>query len=204
MAHGGATGSLSSKRFALGNILLLKKGRGTMRRRRRDGSHGTALFWTTGWLFADLLLALAMGFLVANTVGQNPPPVPTVTPAPPTPTPTPHQSVVLDPTPVHLTISTNYLLLMSGDQQTIDSAKQQILNDQRLKGQRAGFVLTFGGSSGVGLSEGNAIADQFNNVVLKALGVVFDPNTVYRSYHDAGQSPNDVEIDVFLFKTVND
>jgi hypothetical protein len=45
------------------------------RRTRRD------MFVLGGWLFADLLLGLAMLFAVANTVGQEPP-TPTPTPAP--------------------------------------------------------------------------------------------------------------------------
>ena len=48
------------------------------KRTRRD------MFVLGGWLFADLLLGLAMLFAVANTVGQAPPtPTPTATTTPP-------------------------------------------------------------------------------------------------------------------------
>ncbi len=47
-------------------------------RRRREGRDMILL---GGWLFADLLLGLAMLFLTANTVG-TPPPTPTPTPSP--------------------------------------------------------------------------------------------------------------------------
>src|SRR5258707_15278030 len=50
-----------------------------------------------GWLFADMLLALAMLFLAANTIGIHPPPLPPATTptsksiaATPTPTPIAH------------------------------------------------------------------------------------------------------------------
>src|SRR5262245_39559130 len=50
--------------------------RGVMRKRgERD------MIVLGGWLFADLLLGLAMVFLTANTVGRaDPPPTPTATP----------------------------------------------------------------------------------------------------------------------------
>src|SRR5690349_7460294 len=47
-------------------------------RRRREGRDMILL---GGWLFADLLLGLAMLFLTANSVG-TPPPTPTPTPSP--------------------------------------------------------------------------------------------------------------------------
>ncbi len=179
-----------------------------MRRRRRDGSHGTALFWTTGWLFADLLLALAMGFLVANTVGQNPPPLPTATPAPPTPTPTPHQITVLERDPVKLSITLlgGYQQLLNGNPQTISDAQNQLQNNPGLQGHRAGLVLTFGGGGPGGSADlGNQIASQFIQVVLKQMHVVFDSNTVYHDpFHDLYGDPNVVELEIYLFKTVND
>ena len=58
--------------------------------RERDHRPSPILFGAAGWLFADLLLALAVIFLVANSVGQVTVPTPTPTIfMPPTPTSTP-------------------------------------------------------------------------------------------------------------------
>jgi len=42
----------------------------------RYSTSGHSLFGGTGWLFADLLLALALAFLLATTVGSAPPKTP--------------------------------------------------------------------------------------------------------------------------------
>lgn len=73
------------------------------RRTRRD------MIVLGGWLFADLLLGLAMLFAVANTVGQ----------APPTPTPT--------STPNELqTAEANFAQSRVRNQQTVDALEDQI------------------------------------------------------------------------------
>lgn len=73
------------------------------RRTRRD------MFVLGGWLFADLLLGLAMLFAVANTVGQ----------APPTPTPT--------STPDELaTAEANFSRSQAENQQTVDALEDQV------------------------------------------------------------------------------
>ena len=43
------------------------------RRRLSDRDPGNMVFGTIGWLFADLMFALAIAFLVATTVGQPTP-----------------------------------------------------------------------------------------------------------------------------------
>src|SRR4051794_35341427 len=53
-----------------------------------------------GWLYADLMLGLAMLFFVFNTVGPEPLPSPTVTPTrTPTPSATPTATTTSTPTP---------------------------------------------------------------------------------------------------------
>lgn len=88
-----------------------------MRRRYRRrttasyGSSGHSMFGGTGWLFADLLLALALAFLLATTVGSTPPkpapkPTPTVHPTPkPTSSKVKKQQPVLQLDPVHITFT---------------------------------------------------------------------------------------------------
>ncbi len=73
------------------------------RRTRRD------MFVLGGWLFADLLLGLAMLFAVANTVGQ----------APPTPTPTPAPNFLA-------TAESDLALQQTENQETIAALQGQI------------------------------------------------------------------------------
>jgi hypothetical protein len=67
-----------------------------------------------GWLFADLLLGLAMLFLVINSVGTEPASTPTATktniPVPPSPTPT--TSPTATPTPIKTSPPTRTPLIM--------------------------------------------------------------------------------------------
>jgi hypothetical protein len=93
--------------------------------RNQRGSQGAAL---VGWLFADLLLALAMVFLVANASGIvvaiKPTPVPTNTPLPPTPTLPP----CLQSDSHIITLNFAYQSLLNGDATTIGAIKQSIEN----------------------------------------------------------------------------
>lgn len=73
------------------------------RRTRRD------MFVLGGWLFADLLLGLAMLFAVANTVGQEPP----------TPTPTPAPDYLA-------TAESDLALLEAQSQETVEALQEQI------------------------------------------------------------------------------
>jgi hypothetical protein len=82
------------------------------RRTRRD------MFVLGGWLFADLLLGLAMLFAVANTVGQ----------APPTPTPT--------ATPNLLATAESDLALQQAENQQTVVALQQQLDDSAISAQQ--------------------------------------------------------------------
>jgi len=82
------------------------------RRTRRD------MFVLGGWLFADLLLGLAMLFAVANTVGQ----------APPTPTPTATPNLLA-------TSESNLALQQAENEQTVVALKQQ-LDDSSISAQQ--------------------------------------------------------------------
>lgn len=73
------------------------------RRTRRD------MFVLGGWLFADLLLGLAMLFAVANTVGQEPP----------TPTPTASPDLLA-------TVESDLALQQAQNQQTVEALEQEI------------------------------------------------------------------------------
>jgi len=116
---------------------------------------------SAGWLFADLLLALAMLFLIANTVTLPKPPTvavkPTATPTPtlaPTPTFTPTPS----PTPVlgQRVLESQFCRITLTDSSQPDTLannfdfakttiEPQINGIGFLKGRKVGTVIAFGG-----------------------------------------------------------
>jgi hypothetical protein len=164
---------------------------------------GPNLFGATGWLFADLFVALAMAFLVANTIGNVPPPsarlVPTPTPTL-SPTPVPPRALDLEPISIDLQINTSSLL--ADDPQEIANIEQQVRATPALTGRSAGLVLAFGGASGVNPATGRQIAEKVDQDVLQALGAqgfVFQ-NTVYREFFNLDNPPTTVNIDVYVFK----
>ncbi len=111
-------------------------------RRNRRTAAGAAL---VGWLFADLLLALAMIFLVANASGivlaRVPTPTPTLVPTPTTkPTPIPPPCLETDSHTIVLNYDYNGLL--QGDSQTIANIKSQFTNPTYDKGSTPIINLT--------------------------------------------------------------
>lgn len=175
------------------------------RRRARKGLSAN-LFASTGWLFADLFIALAMAFLVANTVATVPPPVIKRAPTPtPTPilTPTPIPPRALDLNPVSITLTVNVSALLAGNSTEINSIQRQIRAVPQLQGRSAGLALTFGGALGGNTSEALQIAAKIDTAVLPALGAQgFDfQNTVYREFINLSNPLETVQIDIYVFKT---
>jgi hypothetical protein len=176
-----------------------------MSRRSSKSGTGINLFNATGWLFADLFVALAMAFLVANTVGTIPPPFTHATPTPtPTPmiTPTPIPPRALDLKPITITLRVDPAALLTNNPQEIASIEQQVRAVPQLSGRSAGLVLAFGGASGVNPSYGLQVAQKVDTDVLTALGsqgYVFQ-NTVYREFFNLDLPPSTVSIDVYVFK----
>jgi len=82
------------------------------RRSRRD------MFVLGGWLFADLLLGLAMLFAVANTVGQEPP----------TPTPTASPDLLA-------TAESDLAIAQAENRQTVEALESQV-NDEQVSAQQ--------------------------------------------------------------------
>lgn len=177
-----------------------------MKRRRPNRAVGDALFLTTGWLFADLFVALAMGFLVANTFVQVVPPAATPTARPtslPTATATPAVLPGLEQQPIVLTLSIDYQGILDGKQAAINDAENLVQANAQLQGRRAGLILTFGGSAGHNEDFGANLASVFNNEVLVDLGnkgFVFYGSPVYRNFHDLGTDPGTIEVDVYVFR----
>ncbi|MEU4768014.1 hypothetical protein AB0H12_32665 [Actinosynnema sp. NPDC023794] len=181
-------------------------------RRRAERDPGNAVFGSIGWLFADLMLALALAFIVAVTAAPPQPPgaqaepTTTTTTPPTTTTTTPSRPTgpALELEPVKLEMPIDAAALLGGDAGTAQALRDRVRADPRLAGRRAGLVMTFGGtggsSQGANVTRGLAIADRVNGVLgeLGAQGFVFD-STVYRSFISLG-SPDALSMDVYLFK----
>ncbi len=135
---------------------------GTRQRRAARASYsGNVLFGGTGWLFADLMLALAMLFIAAASAGTapssqaaphpKPAPSPTVTPGPqvtasPTMAPKRLLPLPLDLTPVTVTLKNiDPNAVLNGDPVQADAIRKAVLTDHRLAGRQAGLVILFGG-----------------------------------------------------------
>lgn len=181
-------------------------------RRRAERDPGNAVFGSIGWLFADLMLALALSFIVAVTAATPQPPenataqetTTTTTPPSPTTTTTKNTGPALELEPVKVELPIDAAALLGGDAGTVQGLRDRIRGDQRLAGRRAGLVMTFGGTGGSSLSanveRGLSIANRVNGALgeLGAEGFVFDA-TVYRSFISLG-SPDALSMDVYLFK----
>lgn len=174
-----------------------------MPRRTRRVGVGPNLFGATGWLFADLFIALAVGFLVANTVGYVPPPSARAQPTPtPTPTATPIPPRALDLKPITVTLHVDYNGLLNNDPTAIAAVEQQVRQASGLSNRSAGLVLAFGGATGVDTNRALLIAQKVDNDVLSDLGrkgFVFQ-TAVYREFFTLGADPSTVIIDVYVFK----
>ena len=169
--------------------------------RRRNRWRTTLIFGLTGWLFADLFIALTMGF-VANIVGYESTP----TPATPTITPTIPPLPALSLTPVHLTLAVDAQGILDGNKTAIASVEQQIKNNSALTCKRAGLVLTFGGAPSAGdTNRAVLIARAVDSRVFTDLGkqsFVFDI-AVYRPFFNLGTSSNTITADVYVFKNIS-
>lgn len=170
-----------------------------MPRFSRRPSSGPALFGATGWLFADLFIVLAVGFLVANTVGNVPPPSAR---AVPTATPTPIPPRALDLNPITITLHVHPTALLADDPAEIAQIEQQLRQAPGLAERNAGLVLAFGGAAGVGTVEARQVAAKVDTDVLPDLGhrgFVFQ-TTVYREFFNLDNPPSIVVVDIYVFK----
>jgi hypothetical protein len=167
------------------------------RLRRRSAAASSSVFGGTGWLFADLMLALVMAFLVANTVGRPPDPPPVETPEPPAPVPAP----VLDLEPVTVRLVVDAAGLHRGDPAAVEAVRAQLRGDPRLASRRAGLVLSFGGAK----DDNHARAIQAATDVAMVMaglgdeGYVFK-GAVHRPFLALNEPADIVEVDVYVFE----
>lgn len=178
----------------------------------RNGKNDRNSFITSaGWLFADMLLALTMLFLVANTIAVKPLPTrakgkitPTATKVSITPTPTP------TPTPLprlelnfhEFTINVDPQGLLNNSQSAINSVKQQVKAQPVVRGRSVGLVIAYGGAPDDSqISRAQAIAGKVYNA-LKSFGKqdsVFGRASYYNTLYLLGGNPNKVTLDIYLF-----
>lgn len=182
------------------------------RRRRSPESHtGNVVFGSIGWLFADLMFALAMAFLVATTVGQ--PPRPASVTSSPSPslaaasTPTPSRSVepALELEPVVMTVTVNWRGLLDGNRAARQSLADVVRGNPALSGRRAGLVLAYGGAptdSSGDVDRAQAVAGRAGDV-LRQLGkgrFVFLRTAYHEPFISLGKDPGYVKLEIYLFK----
>ena len=166
----------------------------------------------SGWLFADLLLALAILFLAANTVGAKPEPIPTPTPivlAPTptfTPTPMPTKEPRLDFSPQRITLTgIDYNGLLSGSQQAKDDVKQKLQGQSVLQNGSVGLAIVYDGAPSDGdIRQADSVDGKIYDVLkeLGGEGFAFQRSSYYDKYplYTLGVDPSSVTIDVYLFK----
>ena len=159
---------------------------------------------SVGWLFADLLLALAVLFLLVNTVGSplKPKPISKKAVVTPTLTPIPTQLPRLELTFHEFKINIDPSALLNDSQSTINAVKQQVRAQAFLQGRSAGLVIAYGGAPDTSqIGQAQVIAGKMYNI-LKMLGkegFAFARASYYNTLYNL-YSPNTIVIlDIYLF-----
>ena len=170
-----------------------------MRQKRtlREDIRGS-ISMSAGWLFADLLLVLAMLFLAANTMGTHPPP-PT-----PTATPTPNAAPELEQAYHSFTVNVDTQKLLASDGGATNSLIQQITSQPFLKGRSAGLIIAYGGAPTVDdIETALHVSQKVYDIVLGKLksprNSTFSNIVQYKPLYTLGAGANTIGIDIFLF-----
>ncbi len=151
-----------------------------------------------GWLFADLLLVLAMLFLAANTMGVHPPPPPaTATPVPP------KVQAQLEQRFHRFVVPVNRDAFLRGDNGAVHSVKQRISGQSFLKGRSAGLVVAYGTiSPNEDCQTAYTVASEVYSLV-RQLGksdpATFGRVVTYDPLCNIRDNVNQITIDIFLF-----
>jgi hypothetical protein len=164
-----------------------------------------------GWLFADLAVGLVIILLATATDTPLPAPTPTtsaiITPTEspsPSPSPIPVTQLGLEQEPLVFRVQSDAAALLGGDNDEIDEVANGIrerLGPYEADGRKAGFVLTWGGSSDPG--EGVALARAANKVLRRAVPGVTETAAVRDLWKsqggDDGVTRGTLIFEVFLF-----
>lgn len=186
-----------------------------MSRQTKNDPKGSLII-PVGWLFADLLLALAMLFLIANTVA--PPskakstrtPTPTMKPEPtPSPTPSsPSNILILEPMKVMLRIDgLNPDSLNTGDSGAMSDLESKIRTkviSLHLQKRRAGIAIVYAGANSLDANEVNRATSVAGQVykVLDMLGqhkFVFCHTVHFDALFSTNIPNSTIIIDVYFF-----
>ena len=165
-----------------------------MARRRSGRDSGELVFGSIGWLFADLMFALAMAFLVATTVGR---PADPKQPPPASPSPSPSFKKGLESRPVKIVVSVDAGGLLSGDRSARSALQRKVRENARLRGRQAGLVLAFGGTADQGPEIARKATDALRE--LGDQGFVFH-DTLYKAYHDTNAGTDRLTLDIYLLR----
>jgi hypothetical protein len=147
-----------------------------------------------GWLFADLLLVLAMLFFAANTMGIHPPS--------PTPTPVPSKRPVLEHTYCQIILNDgNPDTFRSQLSLAIGTLEPQINAVSFLHGRRVGLAIAYGGIDNIDTrSLGTALAAQTYRVLddLATHSDVFANTSHFDPLYTEERASDKIVIDVYL------
>ncbi len=174
--------------------------------RRKDSK--ASLILPVGWLFADLLLALAMIFLVANTIQPPSPPKPTPTPKPTkvVVTPTPSTSLILDPARVTLILTKlDPDKLSNGTADAVTDLENKIreqITQKGLQNRRAGIAIAYGGADNYNQADRGSSVSAEVYKVLDMLGqqrFVFCHTLHYDPLFTLNHPHDTVVIDIYFF-----
>lgn len=169
--------------------------------RRRFQMRDTMLL--SGWLFADMLLALFVIFLSANTVGVKPQPIPTPVPTViPTPTPTPQPLLRLELDKHHLRLAIDPNGLLSDSPGAQQSLEQEVQAQTFLQNRTVGLVIAYGNAADPSqIRTAQTLAQKVMHV-LQVLGnqnFAFTRTSYYDPLYSLYNDPNFTEIDLYLF-----
>ena len=168
------------------------------KRPRRTPLHMTTGV-TVGWLFADLLLALGMLFLISSTIGVAPHPTPKPTP---TPTPTPRNALILEHNYCQIVLTvTNPGNFQTNQHSADDQLEPQIMSIAFLQQRKVGIAIAFGGVKDDGNQERGQQFATITYQVLQDLGTrstVFRPTSYFDPLFTYLYNSNQVIIDVYL------
>ncbi|WP_255308239.1 hypothetical protein [Streptomyces marincola] len=160
-------------------------------RRRGRPRRRMGLMALAGWLFADLLLVLALVSMSGQAdplaAGEPDPEVPEPTePAdPPAEPPEPEGPRGVERDPVQFEVrGTDPAWLV----------EQIAAATEAWEGREAAFVLTFGGSRG-----GTGYAGRVNSLLNEARPDMFSPDITREDFHDLGQPANSARLWVYFY-----
>lgn len=159
---------------------------------------------SAGWLFADLLLALAMLFLIANTVAQPKPPslVHAKATATATATAKAFLPLRLEQSYHRFSITIDPNRLLSNDPAEETHVMQQVKSQSFLHNRSVGLVIVYGGAPTTNdIGTANSIANDVYSILID-MGkhdATFGRVSKYDPLYLLGGDPTVVKLDMFLF-----